>query len=200
MPEPSTVPPTGPDPDPSPGDSRSVEDLEALARRRQKVRYLFFWGHTPPASGEVGRHVLSQWFPSPFELDGHRYPTAEHWMMAAKARLFGDEEAAARILTAGSPARAKALGREVRGYDDTRWYEHRFEIVVAGSVAKFGSDPGLRAYLVGTGDRVLVEASPRDRIWGIGLSADDPAAQDPARWRGQNLLGFALMEARSRLR
>ncbi|MEU4646849.1 NADAR family protein [Nocardia fluminea] len=79
------------------------------------------------------------------------------------------------------------------------WERARFGIVVAGSVAKFGQNDALRGYLVGTGARVLVEASPVDRIWGIGMAADDPGALDPGRWKGLNLLGFALMRAREEL-
>jgi hypothetical protein len=125
--------------------------------------------------------------------------SGERVMMAGKARLFGDLAAADRILAARTPAEAKKLGREVQGFDEQVWEAARFEIVVAGSTAKFGQDPALRSYLVGTGRRVLVEASPLDRVWGIGLAADDPRAADPAGWRGLNLLGFALMEARDRL-
>ncbi len=87
----------------------------------------------------------------------------------------------------------------MRGFDSAEWERRRFEYVVEGNVHKFGQDPALRDYLLGTGSRVLVEASPVDRIWGIGLAADDERAPDPARWRGLNLLGFALMEARRRL-
>lgn len=120
-------------------------------------------------------------------------------MMAGKARLFGDEESVPGILAARTPAEAKKRGRLVRGFDDAAWTAARFELVVDGNVAKFGQDPALRDYLLGTRDRVLVEASPVDRVWGIGLAADDERAADPARWRGLNLLGFALMEARERL-
>ena len=88
----------------------------------------------------------------------------------------------------------------MRGFDEAVWERERFGIVVEGSVHKFGQDAALRQFLLGTGERVLVEASPRDRIWGIGLAADDERATDPARWRGLNLLGFALMEAREVLR
>ncbi|MGC4992026.1 NADAR family protein [Nocardia salmonicida] len=94
---------------------------------------------------------------------------------------------------------AKKLGRQIRNFDDNVWERARFDIVVAGSVAEFGQDDALRRYLVGTGSRVLVEASPVERIWGIGLAADDPGATDPLRWRGLNLLGFALMRAREEL-
>lgn len=158
-----------------------------------------FWGHRPQRDGSPGSGCLSQWWPAPFTVDDVRYPTAEHWMMAAKARLFGDADAEARILAARSPAEAKNVGGLVRGFDEERWAAERFGIVVAGSVAKFGQDPALRGYLLATGARVLVEASPVDRVWGIGLAAGDERATDPGRWRGENLLGFALMEARERL-
>jgi ribA/ribD-fused uncharacterized protein len=121
-------------------------------------------------------------------------------MMAAKARLSGDAEAVGKILAAPDPGAAKALGREVRGFDEQHWTEHRFDVVVAANLAKFGQHPELRDFLAGTGSRVLVEASPRDRIWGIGLAADDERAESPERWPGLNLLGFALMEVRHRLR
>jgi ribA/ribD-fused uncharacterized protein len=120
-------------------------------------------------------------------------------MMWRKACLFDDRQCADEILHAKSPAQAKAIGREVSGFDEETWTRHRWEIVVAGSVAKFDSDPALRDYLAGTGRRVLVEASPVDRIWGIGLAADSDDAEKPQQWRGLNLLGFALMEARQRL-
>jgi hypothetical protein len=160
-----------------------------------RPKYLHFWGHkgTP---GSTGPHVLSQWWPAPFAVDGVAYPTAEHYMMAEKSRLFDDEAALARVLAASSPGAAKAAGREVRGFDDARWAASRFQIVTAGSLAKFEQNATLGAYLLATGDKVLVEASPVDRVWGIGLARDDAAASDPQRWRGENLLGFALMEAR----
>ncbi|MEX2983902.1 NADAR family protein [Streptomyces sp. C36] len=178
---------------------RSVTDLTAAVARGERLKYVYFWGHRPPRDGGVGASCFSQWWPSPFSVDGTVYATAEHWMMAGKARLFGDAEAEARAIAATHPKQAKDAGRSVRGFDDERWRRHRFDLVVEGSVHKFAQDPELCAYLLGTGDRVLVEASPLDRIWGIGLAADDEAAQDPARWRGLNLLGFALMEARQRL-
>jgi ribA/ribD-fused uncharacterized protein len=120
-------------------------------------------------------------------------------MMWRKARLFGDGRTASRILQARSPVEAKALGREVKSFDESVWVAHRWDVVVSGSLAKFDSAPDLRRFLAATGDRVLVEASPVDRIWGIGVAADNEAAQDPKRWRGLNLLGFALMEARATL-
>ncbi|WP_434403376.1 NADAR family protein [Streptomyces sp. NBC_01353] len=177
-----------------------IDELTKQVSRGDKVKWLHFWGHRPRPDGQLSASCLSQWWASPFEVDGVRYATAEHWMMAAKARLFGDPEAERAALSSRTPAEAKKAGRLVRGFDETVWQRERFGIVVEGSVHKFASDDALRAFLLGTGGRVLVEASPLDRVWGIGLAADDPRAMDPARWQGLNLLGFALMEARERLR
>lgn len=182
------------------GTVRSVAELIDASRGESQVRFLFFWGHRPQRDGGVGKGCLSQWWPAPFIVDGLTFPTAEHYMMWRKAVLFGDHDTAAKLLTAPHPHAAKSLGRQVAGFDRAVWERHRFDIVVAGNVAKFGQHPELRGYLLGTGDQVLVEASPLDRIWGIGLAADHPCASDPARWPGLNLLGFALMQARETLR
>src|SRR4029453_9653264 len=117
-----------------------------------------------------------------------------HYMMAEKARLFGDEATLKRILAASSPAAAKRLGREVRGFKEAAWAAARSGIVVAGNVAKFGQNPALADFPRTPGERGPVEATPADRIWGIGLAADHADAENPVRWRGLNLLGFALME------
>ncbi|HVF05583.1 MAG TPA: NADAR family protein [Frankiaceae bacterium] len=159
---------------------------------------LFFWGHTP-RDGHPGPWVLSQWWGAPFEVEGVVYPTAEAFMMAEKARLFGDETRLAEILAADHPAAAKDAGRRVTPFDSAVWDAHRYDAVVRGNVAKFSQHPDLRAYLASTAPRVLVEASPADRVWGIGLSAGDAAARTPSTWRGSNLLGFALTEVRERL-
>ncbi|KKZ75862.1 NADAR family protein [Streptomyces showdoensis] len=180
-----------------------MKDLEQLIHqvsRGEKVKWLHFWGHRPSPDGRLSASCLSQWWPSPFVVDDVRYATAEHWMMAEKARLFEDAEAEAKALAARTPAEAKNAGRLVRNFDESLWERRRLDIVTTGSVHKFASTEQLRGYLLGTGTRVLVEASPMDRIWGIGMTADDPRATDPARWRGSNLLGFALMAARDRLR
>lgn len=177
----------------------SWETLTGAVRAGARVTYLHFWGHRPRPDGRIGASCLSQWWPSPFTVDGVEYATAEHWMMASKARLFGDPEAERRAVAASSPAQAKKIGRLVRGFDDALWQRERFGIVVEGSFHKFAAHAELRTFLLGTGNRVLVEASPLDRVWGIGLAADDERAMDPARWRGPNLLGFALMAARERL-
>ncbi|NRQ32667.1 NADAR family protein [Nonomuraea sp. NN258] len=178
---------------------RSVDQAVAAQNAGRRLRYLFFLGHRPARDGSPGPGCLSQWWPAPFTADGHTYATAEHYMMAHKAWLFGDEETAAAILRSAHPKQAKDLGRQVRGFDEARWREHRYAIVVRAGVAKFGAHPDLAAYLLGTRQRVLVEASPVDRVWGIGLAADDEHAATPSAWRGLNLLGFALMDARDAL-
>lgn len=175
---------------------RDRDSLLAVVRGGIEPEYLFFWGHKPLPGGEIGKSCLSQWWPATFTLEGERYPTSEHFMMAEKARLFEDEATRARILLASSPGAAKRLGREVRGFEQSRWEAARFEIVVRGNRAKFEQHLMLRDFLLSTGGRVLVEASPMDRIWGIGLAADDPRVENPGLWRGLNLLGFALMEVR----
>ena len=177
-----------------------LDELRARAASGAPFELVLFWGHTPKSAGAVDKACLSQWYPAPFDVDGRRYPTAEHCMMAAKARLFGDEETRARVLAAPDPATAKKLGREVRGFDNERWTAARVGIVRAASHAKFAQNEALGAFLRATGDAVLAEASATDPIWGIGLAESDARAQDPCTWIGLNLLGFALMDARARLR
>lgn len=172
--------------------------LNAL-EKGQTFEYIFFWGHRPQPDGRIGPSCCSQWFDAGFTLNGVRYATAEHFMMAEKARLFGDLETLDRILKAHTPQDAKGLGRKVRNFDSARWEAQAFERVVQGNIAKFGQNPRLGAWLRATAPRVLVEASPEDPIWGIGLHRDDPRALDPRRWEGKNLLGFALMTVRDRM-
>jgi ribA/ribD-fused uncharacterized protein len=168
--------------------------------RGSRPEFLLFWGHIPAKDGSVTKACFSQWWTAPFVIDGLTYPTAEHFMMASKARLFGDDAAFKRVLNATSPKQAKVIGRGVQGFDDELWTQERCQLVIAGNLAKFSQHPPLWDFLLSTGEKVLVEASPYDRIWGIGLSADDERAGKPEQWRGLNLLGFALMEVRERLK
>jgi ribA/ribD-fused uncharacterized protein len=176
-----------------------VYALTAAVERGERFEYRFFWKALPSPDGRPSDACFSQWWAGDFVVDGLTYGTAEHWMMASKARLFGDDEVAAEILAAHDPSVVKALGRKVRGFDEDTWKRHRLDLVTEGNVAKFSQDAALRAHLLSTGDAVLVEASPLDRIWGIGLASDHPDASEPRRWKGLNLLGFALMRARARL-
>ena len=174
------------------------DTLIAHIAQGNSVKYLHFWGHTPKSAG-TDKSCLSQWFPASFVVDGDTFLTAEHYMMAQKARLFNDAEMFEAVLACQHPAEAKKFGRQVKSFDADVWNDHCFNFVVEGNVAKFGQNPELKAFLVNTKERVLVEASPRDRIWGIGMGVSNPDACNPQNWRGKNLLGFALMVARQRL-
>lgn len=179
----------------------NVETLITQISQGFSPKWLHFWGHTPSKDGSLGKTCFSQWWAEhPFVINDVSYATAEHFMMAEKARLFGDEAMLPKILAASSPAVAKKLGRTVANFNDTLWLRHRWDIVVRGNLAKFSQHADLREFLLNTGDRVIVEASPFDRIWGIGMTASDARATDPTQWKGLNLLGFALMEVRQSLK
>jgi ribA/ribD-fused uncharacterized protein len=142
---------------------------------------------------------FSQWFPCRFTVENIAFNCAEQSMMYGKALLFGDAKVAAEILAADHPRQHKALGRKVAGYDEATWRAHRERIVKDGNRAKFTQNAELLSLLLGTAGTTLVEASPYDRIWGIGLAESDPKALDPTKWRGQNLLGKVLDELREEL-
>lgn len=169
-----------------------LSQLEAEPR----PKYIYFWGHQPNTTGEVTASCFSQWWPSAFEVDGERFATAEHWMMAAKAPLFGCEDLRSKILETEKPGAAKALGRQVSDFDQTVWEQHRYKIVVEGNVHKFRQHKALKTFLRNTHTRVLVEASPVDTVWGVGLAKDDERIEDPRQWQGDNLLSYALMSVR----
>ena len=162
-------------------------------------KFLFFWGHQPNEDGSISKTCFSQWWLSSFEVDNVTYKTAEHWMMAKKAELFKDHVVLEKILQAKSPAEAKKLGRQVMNYHENLWLAARFEIVKEGNNHKFSQNPELKTFLLNTKNRVLVEASPVDAIWGIGMAGDHKDVMNPEKWRGLNLLGFALMEVRDEL-
>ena len=179
------------------GDARQLDDLRSRFNAGERLRYLFFWSHRARGS-RIDASCLSQWFRAPFVVDEQCYPTAEHFMMAEKAALFGDLATRDAILRASDPGTAKSLGRQVRGFDEGAWSKHRFDIVLRANEAKFAQHPELGRFLQRTGERILVEASPFDRVWGVGLARDDARILDPNQWRGLNLLGFALMRVRCR--
>ena len=159
-------------------------------------KFVYFWGHRGRGDKTVTKTCFSQWWSSPFIVEGNRYASAEHWMMAEKARLFGADDIHVEILKSNSPGKAKALGRKVLNFDQTVWNQSKYDIVVQGNFHKFSQHKELGSFLRNTGKRVLVEASPVDKIWGVGLAQDDELIQSPSKWRGQNMLGFALMSVR----
>ncbi|MDQ1234625.1 ribA/ribD-fused uncharacterized protein [Paenibacillus sp. SORGH_AS306] len=152
--------------------------------------FLFFYRDTSP---------FSQWYPASFILEGQQFTSAEQYMMYGKAQLFGDREIARRVIEAPHPRQQKALGRQVQRFDNDLWNQEAKNIVYRGNHAKFTQNPELLLVLLATAGHTLVEASPTDRIWGIGLAEDDPRIHQRATWRGTNWLGEVLTQLREDL-
>ncbi len=157
------------------------------------AQVITFW-HEDEENG-----YLSNWYASPFELCGRRFASAEHYLMWQKARVFGDAQMSDAILAALTPPEAKALGKKVTPFDATLWDAVSEQLMVYGVRQKFVQEPTLRQALLATAPSLLVEASPYDSIWGVGLPASDPRVTDPSRWKGKNLQGRVLMRVRSEL-
>lgn len=173
----------------------SVEWVKDRHAKGEIKNYLFFWGHQAK-DNQIDKSCLSQWWYSEFYFEGIKYSTAEQWMMARKAALFNDHDIFNRILATTNPKEVKALGRMIKNFDQNIWDKNKYEIVKIGNRLKFSQNKPLRDYLINTSDAVIVEASPYDLIWGIGLKQEDEGIKDPSNWKGLNLLGFALMEVR----
>ena len=143
---------------------------------------------------------FSNWYPAVFTVDGVTYLNAEQYLMHQKALCCGDTATAAKVMENPDPKTVKLLGRAITPYDDAKWAAVRQEVIYRGLLAKFGQNSGLKHQLLATGDALIAECSPNDRIWGIGLPLDDPRCQDPAQWQGESILGRALMRVRDTLR
>ncbi|MDC8105985.1 NADAR family protein [Chryseobacterium sp. PTM-20240506] len=176
----------------------NLQNIIQKFQNKEELEFLFFWGHT--AKDQITKACFSQWYLAEFEEGGVIYKTAEHYMMAEKARLFNDENIEALIIEAQDPKEAKGLGRKIKNFDHHIWDEHKYEIVKRGNFFKFLQNGELKKFLLSTGDKLIIEASPYDKIWGIGMLESDPEAKNPLHWRGENLLGFALMEVRDDLK
>ena len=172
-----------------------IETLRKTNNRWTRSDFMFFLGHTD-RDAKPTKACLSQWFSCFFEIEGQYYNCAEQFMMAEKARLFGDTEVRDRILSEYNQMTIKKLGRQVRNYDDEKWKSVRYDIVVNGNKAKFSQNLQLKMFLIDTGEKILVEASPKDNVWGIGIDESHVDVANPKKWHGSNLLGFALMEVR----
>lgn len=144
--------------------------------------HIYFWGSH-----------FSNFFPIEFNYKGYTFPTTEHAFMWEKARFFNDSEIAELILKAEHPNGAKALGRKIKNYDNNQWNEVRFDVMYKVNRSKWQT---LKDILIKTGNKIIVEASPMDKIWGVGLSENDPLILDEKNWKGQNLLGKVLMKIR----
>lgn len=153
--------------------------------------FTFFWETKSP---------FSQWHPVGFELNGIHYSTAEHYMMWSKAMLFNDVESANEVLEIKHPRDVKAIGRKVKNFNSQVWEDNCKQIVYTGNDAKFRQNLEMLDALMDTGSTELVEASPYDKIWGIGLTADDPRALNKETWQGTNYLGEILTSLREKLR
>lgn len=162
--------------------------LEDMIENRTET-HLYFWGG-----------YCSQWHRSKFIVEGIEYNCAEQYMMAEKARLFNDQESLYNIMLEYDPRNQKILGKNVRNFDKAKWDSVCRLIVYRGNLAKFSQNSGLCDWLLlDTGNLKLVEASPYDNIWGIGLNPCDPLRFDEKNWKGTNWLGEAIMQVRSDL-
>jgi ribA/ribD-fused uncharacterized protein len=176
----------------------SIRTMMGHFESGENVKFLYFWGHTAPGKN-VGKQCLSQWYESPFQFEGVTYQTSEHWMMAQKALLFNDPETYEKIIDSKSTKKAKSLGRTVKNFGPDVWNENKIKIVVDGNIHKFTQNIELFRFLKATNNKYLIEASPNDKVWGIGISEKDEDIDNPYLWKGENLLGFALMEVRDRI-
>ena len=174
---------------------------EWLIANSNNSEFVFFW--KPGNIDHEPECCFGQWQYSEFRSATGNiidYTCAEQYMMAEKARLFDDEETEAQIVAATNPKQMKALGRKVQNFNDRIWLKLRHSVVLNGNYLKFAQNKNMRDILLSTGDKILVEASPYDVIWGIGYTKNKLEAYNPQKWRGLNLLGFALMEVRDELR
>ncbi len=162
-------------------------DSEAAADK-----FVFFW------KLHHENEEFSNWYPRDFVIEGIKYNCVEQYMMAKKAILFGDITIYQEVMKETDPGKCKDLGKLVRNFDSATWDSCKREIVFNANYAKFIQNPDLMAKLKATGDATLAEASPLDKIWGIGMTADDPDSRDPNKWKGDNILGFILMELRQK--
>lgn len=151
-------------------------------------KYVFFWGSE-----------LSNWYECRFRYKNLNFYNSEQAFMWEKAVFFGDMDTAALIMKTPSPNQCKKLGRIVKGFNADVWLSAGYEVMIAVNLAKFSQRLILKDVLLSTGDRIIVEASPYDTIWGIGLYHDDDRVLDESQWKGMNLLGKALMEVRKKL-
>ena len=159
-----------------------------------KLDFVFFWGHTNK-SNSVNKTCFSQWYTDSGEFHDKNfvYDSCEHYMMLGKLLLMNGNNIEVT-------KEVKALGRKIKNWDEKKWNDEKFNIVVQGNLLKFSQDEELKEYLLSTGDKILVEASPYDPNWGIGLDSHAPNVDNPNTWKGDNLLGYALMEVRDKLR
>lgn len=172
---------------------------EKLQKKYKEEDCCFFWSHRPSKDNVVTETCLSQWWKCSFTENNIQFCCAEQYMMYKKAILFKDYECARKILQCNDPRRIKSYGRIVANFDEKIWDAQKYQIVLEGNILKFSQNETLYHFLMQTGNKILVEASPYDKIWGIGMGKEAAERLEPAKWNGENLLGFALMETRDRI-
>ncbi|WP_223193054.1 NADAR family protein [Paenibacillus sedimenti] len=177
----------------------SLNWIREKFKKDEKLEFLFFWGHQPSNNGSITKTCLSQWWKEEFAIEIYKYCCMEQYMMAEKARVFEDKEMMEKILKSDNPKDIKEYGRKVSNFNEAIWARKRYSIVLNGNYAKFLQSERLMQFLLQTENKILIKASPYDKIWGIGMSSDDKAVNDPFECKGQNLLGFAIMEVRDEL-
>ncbi|CAG5125189.1 unnamed protein product [Candidula unifasciata] len=160
------------------------------ANSEQNESYFFFYGNKSP---------FSQHYKARFSVDGVVYNCGEQFMMYSKAALFKDEAMKQKIMSTDDPVKQKKFGRQVQNFEKDVWNKAAETVVKIASKAKFDQNEEMRKQLFATYPKILAEASPRDRIWGIGLGASNPKTLNKANWRGQNKLGYILTEVRDEL-
>lgn len=177
----------------------SLEKLRKDFNSGKKIDFLFFYGHTNDKK-EVTKLSLSQWYIKDFKENDLLFNCMEKYMMYNKALLFDDKDIANEILNNNQPKAIKELGRKVKNFNDELWDKMKYKIVFTGNYYKFSQNTDLRNFLLSTKNKVLVEASPYDKVWGIKMKYNDENIENPFCWKGENLLGFALMEARDEIK
>ena len=174
---------------------KSIEYNIEWAKQQVIPEFIFFWKHYNNKKF-LTKSCLSQFFPCKFKSNDIEYNCAEQYMMSEKAKLFKDEEIYQLILKETSPDKIKRLGRQIKNFNNREWDKNKLNIILQGNILKFSQNEDLKKFLIETGDKILVEASPYDKIWGIGLDQKNPDARNPHKWNGLNLLGFTLMKVR----
>ena len=177
-----------------------MEKLRKEYNAGEKLKFLFFWGHQPSKDGSISKSCFSQWWKSDFLENMDLYCCTEQYMMAGKAKLFNDEEVFEEIMKCKDPKKIKSLGRKVKNFAEEKWNKAKIDIVFKGNYLKFTQNKDLKEFLLSTGNRIIVEASPYDAVWGIKMSENDEFVNNPLKWKGENLLGFILMEVRDKIR
>lgn len=167
----------------------NVKCVKERFNNEEQLTFSFFYGG-----------YYSQWFPSKIRINDIDYCNAEQYMMAQKALFFKDIDIFNKIMDIENPKKIKALGKKVKNFDQEAWDQIKYHIVFNGNYNKFSQNKKLKEYLLKDNNDIIVEASPYDRIWGIGLDEFNKNCNDPNKWRGQNLLGFSIMHVRDILR